>query len=44
MSESILSKLESSRKELLDLGLRNSLLNYKLPAGRGLNIVGEKYF
>ena len=42
VNESILSKLESSRKELLDLGLRNSLLNYKLPAGRGLHIVREK--
>jgi very-short-patch-repair endonuclease len=39
---SILSKLEASRKELLDLGLRNSLLNYKTPAGKGVQIVQEK--
>ncbi len=42
MKESILAKLEASRKELLDLGLRNSLLNYKLPSNRGLHIVQEK--
>ncbi len=42
MNESILSKLEASRKELLDLGLRNSLLNYKTPAARGVRIVQEK--
>src|SRR5258706_13545412 len=41
-NESILSKLEASRKELLDLGLRNPLLNYKLPKSRGLHIVQEK--
>ena len=42
MTETILSKLEASRKELLDLGMRNSLLNYKLPSGKGLHIVQEK--
>ncbi|KAA9345556.1 DUF3320 domain-containing protein [Adhaeribacter soli] len=42
LQESIVSKLESSRKELLDLGLRNPLLNYKVPAARGLHIVQEK--
>ncbi|AXY77384.1 DUF3320 domain-containing protein [Paraflavitalea soli] len=42
MSETILNKLEASRKELLDLGLRNPLLNYKMPASRGLQIVQEK--
>ena len=42
MKETILAKLESSRKELLDLGMRNSLLNYKLPSNRGLHIVQEK--
>src|SRR5438477_13196128 len=41
-NDSILSKLEASRKELLDLGLRNSLLNYKTPAGKGVKIVKEK--
>ena len=29
MQETILTRLEASRKELLDLGLRNPLLNYK---------------
>ena len=38
----ILSKLEASRKELLDLGLRNSLLNYKTPKGKGIHVVQEK--
>ena len=39
---SILPKLEASRKELLDLGLRNSLLNYKTPGSKGVRIVQEK--
>ncbi|MBE9583178.1 DUF4011 domain-containing protein [Mucilaginibacter sp. JRF] len=42
MLESIKAKLEASRKELLDLGLRNPLLNYKTPKGKGLKIVQEK--
>ncbi|GAB2698564.1 hypothetical protein GCM10027037_23560 [Mucilaginibacter koreensis] len=42
MLESIQAKLEASRKELLDLGLRNPLLNYKTPQGKGLKIVQEK--
>lgn len=42
MSESILPKLEASRKELLDLGMRNTLLNYKIPKVRGLQIVQEQ--
>ncbi|MFY0255424.1 DUF3320 domain-containing protein [Chitinophaga sp. 30R24] len=42
MIASILTRLESSRKELLDLGLRNPLLNYRLPAGKGLHIVDEQ--
>jgi hypothetical protein len=41
MNESIRARLESSRKELLDLGLRNPLLNYKTPKGKGLRIVRE---
>ncbi|WP_212005788.1 DUF3320 domain-containing protein [Chitinophaga sp. HK235] len=41
MIASILTRLESSRKELLDLGLKNPLLNYKLPASKGLHIVDE---
>ena len=42
MQETIQVRLESSRKELLDLGLRNPLLNYKTPKGRGLQIIKEK--
>jgi superfamily I DNA and/or RNA helicase len=42
MQETIQSRLASSRKELLDLGLRNPLLNYKLTKGKGLHIVDEK--
>lgn len=42
MTNSLLTKLESARKELLDLGMRNSLLNYKVPQARGLHIVQEK--
>ena len=42
MSESILPKLEASRKELLDLGLRNPLINYKRPKSKGLQITEEK--
>lgn len=42
MRETILPKLEASRKELLDLGMRNTLLNYKTPKARGLRIVLEQ--
>lgn len=42
MSESILPKLEASRKELLDLGMRNTLLNYKISKVKGLQIVQEQ--
>jgi len=42
MQETILSRLEASRKELLDLGLRNPLLNYKASKARGLHIVQER--
>jgi hypothetical protein len=42
MKETILSKLEASRKELLDLGLRNSLLNYNVPASRGVHVIQER--
>ena len=41
MKESILIKLEASRRELLDLGLRNPLLNYRLPVSRGVHIEKE---
>ena len=42
MQEALLPKLEASRKELLDLGMRNTLLNYKIPKARGLHIVQEQ--
>lgn len=42
MSENILPKIEASRKELLDLGMRNTLLNYKKPKARGITIVQEQ--
>jgi very-short-patch-repair endonuclease len=42
MLEPIQIKLDASRKELLDLGLRNPLLNYKTPKGKGLKVVQEK--
>ena len=41
MQQSILSKLEASRKELLDLGLRNPLISYKQPKSKGLHVVQE---
>jgi len=34
--------LEAARRELLDLGLRNPLLNYRTLAARGLDIVDER--
>jgi hypothetical protein len=42
MQEYILPKLEASRKELLDLGMRNILINYNIPKARGLHIIQEK--
>ncbi len=42
MQDTILARLESARKELLDLGLRNPLINYKTPRSKGLSIVQEK--
>jgi very-short-patch-repair endonuclease len=42
MAESLLSKLESSRKELLDLGMRNSLLNFRQLRTKGIQIIGEQ--
>ena len=38
---SILAKIEASRRELLDLGLRNPLLNYRPLSAKGVEIVGE---
>ena len=40
--DNIPARLESSRKELLDLGLRNPLLNYKINKGKGVHIADEK--
>ena len=37
---SIAERLMASRRDLLDLGLRNTLLNYRLPRSRGAQIVG----
>lgn len=42
MQEQTLVKLEAARKELLDLGLRNPLLNYRLSAARGVQVVNEQ--
>ena len=39
---SIAERLMASRRDLLDLGLRNTLLNYRLPRSRGAQIVGCK--
>lgn len=38
---SIASRLEVARKDLLDLGLRNPLLNYRLLRARGVEVVDE---
>ena len=40
-NESIRAKLEASRRELLDLGLRNPLLNYRTLRAKGVEVVGE---
>jgi len=37
----ISSTIEISRKELLDLGLRNPLLNYRSSRARGIEVVDE---
>lgn len=42
MPDTLLSKLEASRKELLDLGMGNSLLNFKQLKSKGVHIVDEK--
>ena len=39
--EFILAKIEASRRELLDLGLRNPLLNHRTLRAKGVEIVGE---
>src|SRR5215204_2848838 len=40
--QDILSKLEASRKELLDLSLHNPLLNYRPLSSRGVQIKDEQ--
>ncbi len=42
MQDTLTARLEAARKELLDLGLRNPLLNYRQPAARGLSIIDER--
>ena len=42
MNDLVRGRLEASRKELLDLGLRNPLLNYRTPKARGIHIVKEQ--
>jgi hypothetical protein len=39
--DSIQAKLDAARAELLDLGLRNPLINYKLLKARGVEVVDE---
>ena len=39
--DSIVAKIEASRTELLDLGLRNPLLNYRKLKSRGVEAVGQ---
>ena len=39
--DSIVAKIEASRTELLDLGLRNPLLNYRMLKSRGVEAIGE---
>ena len=39
--EFIFAKIEASRRELLDLGLRNPLLNYRTLRAKGVEIAGE---
>ena len=41
VNKSILAQIEEARKELLDLSLRNPLLNYRPLRARGLEVVGE---
>ena len=41
-TDSIIDRIEQSRTELLDLSLRNPLLNYKLLKSKGVEASGEK--
>src|SRR4051812_8830301 len=40
-NELLLSKLEGTRQDLLDLGLRNSLLNFRENGSRAIKVVDE---
>ena len=40
-TERIVARIEESRKELLQLDLRNPLLNYRYLRARGVETVGE---
>ncbi|RSK48124.1 DUF3320 domain-containing protein [Hymenobacter rigui] len=42
MAASLAARLAASRQELLDLGLRNPLLNFRPSKARGVEIVGEE--
>ena len=42
VNESLRSTLSEVRKELLDFGMRNPLLNYRLLKSRGLEVVGVR--
>ena len=42
MQSSIAEQLEEARKELLDLGLRNPLINFRTLKSRGVRIVDER--
>ncbi|TGE26538.1 DUF3320 domain-containing protein [Hymenobacter metallicola] len=41
-SASLLTRLQASREELLDLGLRNPLLNFRPSPTRGVVVIGEE--
>lgn len=41
-SKELIKKLNDARRELLDLGLRNSLINYKPTKKRGIEVVDER--
>ena len=42
--ETVAAKLEAARQELLDLGLRNPLLNFRVLRARGVEVVEERPF
>ena len=42
MTTTLAARLEAARQELLDLGLRNPLLNFRPLSARGVTVVGEQ--